>query len=285
MTHDQASELLVKALSEPLSPAEAEALSTHLAACSACRTEGGLIEGTFDAVIGASRPVQPAARLRDRVLASADLLQGDRARARQVDGEPRRGLWLVRVPRRDSRLFDHPVAGRAAALAAALLVAVLAVTTFVATREIHQQAAAIALDSAALRLLTSTETTNTYLARQSASIPGDAHGHWFHSPDSDTQVVVGVNLPAPRDGERYVVWLGRGGQWAAAGELRVDGQGYGRLVLVNTDSSHVDAILVTLERGSATRPGATCFSDRNNQDSLVSPHSFAMWGHQAAPAD
>ena len=237
MTHEEAVELL-PAYALGALDADVAGLEAHLEQCDRCRAElAGYLETT--AALGeAVETVRPPAELREAVL----------------DGVParpsaRRRLWWLQWPAPPTRLFA-PLA-----VVAALLIVVLGLAAWnvVQQQQIQATRSALALDERGLALLTSTETTMVRL--DPVARPGSTeHGHWYHRPGVDTQVLVVEFLPEPSNGEAYYGWLQSGdGSWRPAGTFALDETGYGRLILAG-DGSGVSRVVVTRQARATLQP-------------------------------
>jgi len=249
MTHLEASEQLAALALDALDAEAAEAVAAHVAGCASCASELASLEATAAELGGAVSPVAPPARLRARLFADASTFDtAQPATLRTVGPSP---------VRRSGRRLPEFVRGAAArpawSLAAALALALIATAVFAAIDN-QRQARELALDRAALALLTSTETVEHRLTPPpGAGVPAASHGHWFHRPGVNTQVVVGESLPPPEHGQ-YVVWLQRGGVWQRGGDLPLDERGNGRLVLLGWDGQDVGEVEIRLEATDASSP-------------------------------
>lgn len=251
MTHIEAREALAIHALDALDPDEAAALEAHLAACSTCTAELASLRRPADEMAAAAPLCVPPARLRARVVATAAALEG---------AAPPQPVALARVPeRRGARhwLRLRPSVQRwqpAAWLAAAVLLLALsgAGAGGYAAYRAQQQ---LAMDEAALALLTSTETVLDRLApAPGAAVGPTTHGHWYHRAGVPTQVIVGeALLPLPA-GERYVAWLQRPEGWQQAGALVPDAHGSARLVVLGHDPAGTAGVLVTRETDDPIAP-------------------------------
>jgi hypothetical protein len=215
---------------------DVEALQRHLASCPVCSTQlADFLEATTR-LAEAVPMLDPPARLRSAVLSDHAVRRADR-RFRQTRWRPFAGMLL-------------------AAAAVLLVVAGLGGRSFQQQRQLQVAQAQLALDGQGLALLTSTETT---VERLEPVIPlGDqAHGHWYHRPGIQTQVLVVEFMPPPPAGEAYFGWLQRAdGSIEANGRFTLDSQGYSRLILVGHDGADVQSAIVTRQAGgAAARPG------------------------------
>ena len=112
----------------------------------------------------------------------------------------------------------------------------------------------LALDEAALTLVTASDAENLRLAPVPPASP-PTHARYRGRPGVDIAVVTLSSFPATAPGERNVVWVRHGERWAALGAVTTDAAGNGRAVLaVPDDGALPEQMVVTRERGT---PGAT----------------------------
>jgi hypothetical protein len=260
MTHSEVFDELPALALNALDAQEAAAVTAHVTTCSICTAELASLELTAADLASALPQVAPPAVLRARLLDSMAMpvVARPEVAGRHPTG---RGTSSIGPRSRSERRpwwplspFPRSGAARPAWLLAAGLALALIVTGAIGIINDRRQAQELALDRAALALLTSTEKTDNRLTPPvGAGLPEAAHGHWFHRPGVNTQVVVGEALPRPERGE-YVVWLQRGGVWQRAGALPLDDQGYGRLVLLGLDGQDVGAVEITQETEATNSP-------------------------------
>jgi len=240
VTHEEASELLPAYALGALDEDAAE-LEAHLErcdrCCDRCKEELATYLETAARLGEAVETVRPPEALRQAVLAGVPERPATR----------RRRFWGLTPPTR----FSMPLAA-----VAALLVVVFGLAGWSVAQQQQLQAArsALALDERGLVLLTSTETAVVRL--DPVARPGSPeHGHWYHRPGVDTQVLVVEFLPKLPAGEAYYGWLQYGdGSWRSAGIFTLDDKGYGRLILVGDDGSGVRRSVVTRQAQTTTRP-------------------------------
>ena len=227
MTHDEAEELLPVYALGALDTG-VEELEAHISTCARCTAALASYRETTASLGEAVGAVPLPPSLRTAVLAHVPA--------------PTR-LW--RLPR---RMFSLP--------AAALLILTLGLAGGnVAQRLLLQSAQSkLALDENGLVLLTSTQTTVERLAPV-VGPSTDAHGHWYHRPGVQTQVLVVEAMPAPPHGQSYVGWLQHTeGSWQMAGAFTRDEKGYGRIILVGSDGSDVRRVEVTRQADRSPTP-------------------------------
>jgi hypothetical protein len=251
--HDEIKDLLAGYAINALTPDEARAVSEHLGSCAECTGELLSLAEAVDALAEAVPRLAAPEHLRARVLADAIPASNNIAdlAIAPAPAASRRRTWLARLWRPESaRPFRQMLSGAALLVLVALSATTLNVLN--TSRQIHQE---LVQDRAALGLLTSTETINDLLTRESNGLPLDAHGHWFHRPGVMTQVVVGERLPPPPSGQRYVVWMEREHGWMAAGDLQLDDTGYGRVIIMGSDSAEFRGVEITMETEPTAKPG------------------------------
>jgi Anti-sigma-K factor rskA len=255
MTHEEAMALLPEYALGALE--ESADLEAHLVGCPTCAAELASLLETTAALAAAVAPVPLPAALRARVLAHGVARPDAPAAARRrlavsLDHHRPGGATIVHLP------FRRAASGWLAAAAAVLLVlGGFGAGSLAQQRQIEATRAELTLDRQGLALLTSTETANARLAPV-PPLGGNAHGHWFHRPSVNTQVLVVESLPAPANGEAYRGWLQRkDGSWIAAGPFALDQTGYGRIILPGGDGSDVAAIEVTRQAGETAAPAGT----------------------------
>lgn len=230
MNHREAEELLpayaLGALDEPAELAE------HLRTCRRCQALLADYLETTARLGEAVEPVAPPPRLRATVLANAPAARRSRPRF---------------IP------FGRPFL-LAAALAALLAIAFLSAADLRQRQQLAADQGQLALDERGLALLTSTETSVERL-NPVAALPPGAHGHWYHRDGVPTQVVVVEMLPPAPSGRFYLGWLRRDdGTWRRTGAFTLDSSGYGRVILLGDDGSHVVEVVVTRQSGESAEP-------------------------------
>ncbi len=238
MTHEEAFSLLpayaLGALDEDL-----EDLEAHLRHCSRCKAQLSLFLETTTALGEAAETVTPPPALRGRVLSSVP-----------VQPVAPRGRLQRLV-----EMFAAPT-WKAAPIALALLIVLAGLTAWIVVQQQQLQAtrSELVLDERGLALLTSTETVTERLA-PIAEPTSQAHGHWYHRPGVNTQVLVVEFMPAPPRGESYYGWLRLAdGSWRAAGPFSLNSGGYGRLILLGSDGSDVRGVTVTSQPEATAQP-------------------------------
>ena len=239
MTHEEAAEVLPD-FALGAFDGDAEALERHLATCAVCSAQWALYLATTTRLAEAVPMLDPPERLRAAVLANGAVMRADQR---------------YRQRRR------HSLAGFILPAAAVLILTIgLGGHSLQQQRRLDATQAQLVLDGQGLALLTSTETTIQRLEPVIGPVlrPGmPAHGHWYHRPGIQTQVLVVEFLPLPPAGDAYFGWLQRAdGTLEASGRFTLDSQGYSRLILVGHDGADVKAAIVTLQStSSVTAPG------------------------------
>jgi hypothetical protein len=237
MSHEEATGLLASyalgALDERV-----EDLEAHVHGCAECTKELQAYLETTAELASALPAVAPPAELRARVLAQ----EGRTTSKAQVAVGRLAFLQRIALP--------------AAAVLAVLTIG-LGAGDLLKARQLATVTSQAALQDAGLALLTSTETSVDRLV-PTASVPQDAHGHFYRRAGIDTMVLVAELLPATANGTAYFGWLRHAdGTWQATGPFTLDARGYGRIVLVGRDGSDVRQAQVTLQRGQSAQPGGT----------------------------
>ena len=226
MTHDEA----IIALPDYALGAyegDAGALQRHLDSCAACSAQLAQYLETTTRLAGAVPMVDPPARLRGAVLSNAVVLRADR-----------------RYRTRRWRSLSGSILPAAAVL---LLLIGLTGHSVQQQQQLASTQAQLAIDRSGLALLTSTETTVQRL-EPVAALGTQAHGHWYHRPGIQTQVLVAEFMPPPPAGQAYFGWLLRAdGSVEASGRFTLDSAGYGRLILLGHDGADVQRAIVTLQ--------------------------------------
>jgi hypothetical protein len=242
VTHEETFELLpvyaLGALDQDVA-----ALEAHLDQCLRCQAEMAACLRTTARLGQAMEIVAPPPALREAVLAAVPVQAvADRGRLRWFGSR-------VRFP----ILLRHPTS-LATAAALVLVVLGLAAWNLAQQRQLRSAHSELMLDRQGLALLTSTETINIRL--NPVAEPGTPeHGHWYHRPGIQTQVLVIEFMPKPSAGASYYGWLqGEDGSWRAAGAFPLDDRGHGRLILLGDDGSGVKSVAITRQSPPATTP-------------------------------
>lgn len=234
MTHEDA-RLLLAAYALGALDAEVEALEEHVQHCELCRAELAAYTETTEKLGEAVYPIAPPAALRAAVLAH---------------------LHEPETRRSGLRGLLAPTGRRTLTLALAVLVAAIALAAVVIQQQrIQAMSSELALNSRGLELLTSTEVVAQRLSP--VFDPGSqAHGHWYHRPGVDTQVIVVEFLPQAAKGEAYYAWLRHAdGSWSTPGALPLYSNGYGRLIVLGSDGTDVTGVVVTRQSAQGRSPG------------------------------
>lgn len=106
----------------------------------------------------------------------------------------------------------------------------------------------IDLRDRALRVTTSSDVQPLRMTALPGAPPA-AHATYRARVGDDVAVINGSFMPVPHDGEHFIVWIRRGGQWTRLGELEPDRDG--RAFLIAEDTAVIprpDALEVTIER-------------------------------------
>ncbi|MBY0279243.1 sigma-70 family RNA polymerase sigma factor [Candidatus Binatia bacterium] len=134
--------------------------------------------------------------------------------------------------------------------------AALAVLLLVSGTWLIRMRTDLALDEAALSLVTSSDTANLRLAAV-APAPPQAHARYRGRPGSGLAVVALSSFPPTAEGEHDVVWVRHGSRWIALGSVSTDATGNGRAIFaVPDDGALPEQIVVSRETGvPGTAPG------------------------------
>jgi hypothetical protein len=236
MTHDEVADLVpAYALGALDSDVDVVELEEHLRGCVQC---SNLLATYLDAAAALGEAVEPVVPPQGLRAAIFEHAASSLAPRRQWGWS----LWFL---------------GRSSLAAAAILLVLslgLGAGYITQQRQLGEAQTTLALDERGLALLTSTETSVDRLAPLVAS-PTNAHGHWYHRPGVDTQVVVVEFMPAPPVGEAYYGWLERNnGAWQLVGRFTLDASGYGRIILLGGDGSNVRGVTVTHQAQPSAAP-------------------------------
>jgi hypothetical protein len=237
VTHDEAIALL-PAYALGALESDTTALEAHLKSCASCSRILGEFLDTTAALGDAVETIAPPVALRDAILGHA--------------------LPRTRFP----RLLDltRRLPQRVALVAASLLVVAgtgFGAGTFVQQRQVEATRATLAVDERGLALLTSTETTVDRLSPV-APTGTNEHGHWYHRPGIDTEVVVVEFMARPTADAGYYGWLQRrDGGWISVGRFTLDSAGYGRNIVLGSDGTEARGVTVTLQNGESNAPTGT----------------------------
>lgn len=121
-------------------------------------------------------------------------------------------------------------------------------------QQVQEVRAAQALDQRGLDLLTNSDTLKERMVLVTDP-NAKAHGHWYHQKGIDTQLFVIEFMPPLPSGTSYYGWLQDGdGSWHLITRFVLDEQSYARAVLVGSDGSKVQTVIVTKQTESSTTP-------------------------------
>jgi hypothetical protein len=195
-----------------LEPDERAGIEAHLAGCAACRDELARHEAVVGELGFAARPAPPRPELRAKVL--ADLARDDAA--------PR--------PRR----FPLPTL----ALAAAALIAIVSIVVLAVmlARAVDERDDARLGEHEIAEYLSNGGTLSPLVPAPDAADDARAgHGSLAVGPSQDQAMLVVYGLPPSGDGHGYMAWAEGDDGRIRLGELSVDEQGVGWLVLQPPD--------------------------------------------------
>ena len=234
MTHEQAREALEALALDALDASERGAVMAHVATCVICQSELAALENTVGELAYAATPIPVSPAQRDRI--RARLMA--RAAADRASAEPRAAATPLRVessraPSRDDVAPLRPYAparrafGPAAWMAmAASLVAILGVGAFLkASRERDAARASLAavqaasgtqvatLDSMRATLRTREQMIANLIGPQVAvmtltsTMPTAPTARMFWDQQHNAWTFVAHNIPMPKSGRTYQMWL------------------------------------------------------------------------------
>lgn len=227
MTHDAAREALDALALDALDASERDAVMAHVAECVACQDELASLENTVGELALAATPLSMAPAQRNRV--RARLL----ARA-AADRESQRGdAASVVVPPRAADV--HPIRSNSAAprrsyagwmAMAASVIAVLGVGAFLKARSerdefrealqtasVERGARTVALDSLNTlladrdRMIANLTGPQVAVMTLASAGPQSPTGRMFWDQAHDAWTFVAHNVPAPKSGRTYQLWL------------------------------------------------------------------------------
>lgn len=227
-----------------LDPDDAERVRRHVADCSRCASELAGYEQTIEALPYAV-PVQ-SVPLRSRAALLARIDQGAAAPVARAPRRSRRwNGWLSQSPR---------LAG-AMAVPALLLLVALGVMGVRLYDQQQRLAEITAEQDRTVRTLAEAPTSigSTYIAQFGANpnLASGAKAKLIVNRQTDSALILAVDLPIPADGQHYVAWMrfSNGVDYALGGDLRVDPDG-GKATLVIQPFGWLasyDAVIVSVE--------------------------------------
>lgn len=227
-----------------LDPDDSERVRLHVSSCSSCAQE---LE-SYEEMVGLLPYASPArpVPLRARAALLGRIDQATPARA----------------PRLRRTFAWQPVAPRLAGFVVAPALVLLLVIGVMGVRLYNQQqriAEIQAEQDRTMRTLAEAPTTvgSTYIAQfvGSETLAPEAKAKLIVNRQTNSALIVAVDLPEPGAGEHYVAWMRfpNGSDYARGGELRVDPDG-GRATLVIEPFGWVasyEALVVTVEADAA----------------------------------
>jgi hypothetical protein len=217
-----------------LEDAERRDVETHLAACPACRAE----LGSFDDVVGdlgaMATPVPPHPALRDRLLADIRASSAVPPRRRQIPI-----AWL--------------------AVAASIAVISLVALGFLLAVTIEERDDARHSEREIAEYLRDGGTLSALVPAPGAPDDiGPGHGALAIVPDGSRAMLIVYDLPPSGGAHRYLAWAERDSERVELGDLVVNDQGVGWLLLYGPDPmSSYDTVGIT--RYAPTAPDGEPF--------------------------
>ena len=236
MTHEQAREALEALALDALDASERDAVMAHLATCATCQTELAALENTANALSYAATPLPMPPAQRDRIRArlvaraAADRAASDpiAAMAPSLHVEPARpsAPSADGTPIRAAARTSRPLGPAAWMAIAASVVAVLGVSAFLNARRerdalqdalVAARAAngtqLAALDSLRVtvesrdRMLANLTGPQVAVMKLAATSPSAPSGMMFWDQRHDAWTFVAHQVPMPRAGRTYQLWL------------------------------------------------------------------------------
>lgn len=230
-----------------LDPEEVERVQRHVATCDTCADELAAYERTAEALPYAAMAQPVPLRSRAALLARID----ERAPvpAWPAQRRPRRWpSWLSASPR---------LAGLVAAPALLLLLVIGVMGIRLYDQQQRIEAIQAEQDRTVRTLAEAPTSVGATYITQFASDPAlapEAKAKLIVNRQTDSALIIAVDLPTPTDGDRYVAWmrLTNGIDYTRGGDLKVDPDG-GKATLVIEPFGRLasyDAVVVTVEHGN-----------------------------------
>jgi hypothetical protein len=223
MTHDEAREALEALALDALDAGERTAVMAHVAVCASCQAEVAVLQATAAKLAYAVRPMPMPGSQRDRIRARlVGRAAADRAPARDAHPTPS-SVILVPSPSTGGHANRHWLESKASwlAMAASVVAAVSLATLYQVAKERDTIREAYQFVSARTGLVDSLKNAVEDRDRMIANLTGpqvavmtlasggirapSARMFWDQSVDAWT--FVAHNLPAPKTGRTYQLWL------------------------------------------------------------------------------
>lgn len=193
-----------------LDPEERERLEAHLAGCPVCRAELARQEAVVGELGFSATPVAPRAELRESLLSEI---------------RPRAETAAAPQPIR-----RFPVAWLG--IAAAVMLVAIAALSLILVRTMNERDDAVHAEREIAEYLSGGGTLSPLVPAPGA--PADVatgHGTLAIAPDQEKAMLVIHDLPPSGDGHTYMAWAERDGERVRLGELTVNDEGVGWLLL------------------------------------------------------
>ena len=188
MAHDDYKEMIPARALSALDAADARVLNEHLENCSECRRELEDWEATAAALALASNPLEPSAKVRERIL---DEIRSDRSTPQVIPfRSASRNIWTS--------------FGSLGAIAAVVLLAVLIVGLIVLWRQNRAAQADLARKNELLRLVT---TPGAKVAELKATAVGAGASAKLIYDQSGHAMLITDKLPSVPQGKAYQLWF------------------------------------------------------------------------------
>ena len=242
MAHEQAQEALEALALDALDAGERVAVLAHVAGCAVCQAEMALLQATAAKLAYGVRPVPMSGAQRDRIRTRlVSRVAADKAQAPEIHNAPPNARILVPHPGAPAHADRHWLESKASwfAMAASLVAAVSLATMFQVTKErdtlrdAYQfaQSRSAQVDSLKANLedrdrlianLTGPQVAVVSLTAEGARAPS-ARMFWDQSVNAWT--FVAHNLPSPKTGRTYQLWLVTAKEKINAGTFSPDANG------------------------------------------------------------
>lgn len=209
-----------------LDPVERSALEAHLDGCALCRAELARHEQVVGQLGYMATPVEPAPQLRAALLSEIRTSAASPVALTPL-GRQVPAFWL--------------------AIAASIAILAISVLGFLLVQTIDERDDAANAEREIAEYLSNGGTLSPLLPAPGApsdAVPG--YGSLAIAPDQSQAMLVVHNLPSPDGEHRYVAWAARGDEQVQLGDMRVNDEGVGWLLLTGPDPmSSYDTVGIT----------------------------------------
>ena len=212
-----------------LDPAEVQQVEAHLAACADCHAHLVQVERTVGVMGMAAMPASPRPEARAALLDAIEQAPPRPATAPPHQGQPAELARFGRATRFRDRRWLWRVALPAVACVALIAAATLALLL---NRALNERDEAQTAQRRIAAYLGEGGSLSPLLPEPGAAADATAgHGSLAVAPDQPWAMLVVYDLAPSEDGRRYMAWAERDEQRVRLGELAVDDDGTGYLVL------------------------------------------------------